>query len=112
MPIREDLALETLKSIRRGEMLDELSEEISAVVKAAEDSAKVGEVKIVLKFKPNGAGQMVITDETTARKPKPNAPATLMFNDVHGNLSRRDPNQADLPLRKVSETRTEEKKHG
>lgn len=103
MPVREDLSLEMLRSIRHGDLVSELSEEIAEVVRGAEDSGKEGKIVLTIKVKPNGRGQMVLRDEIKSTVPKLDAPAVLMFNDVHGNLSRKDPNQPDLPMRGVSE---------
>ena len=112
MPVRSDLFLDVCRNVRHGDLVKELSEELAAAVQAAEASHKVGSITLTLKVKPNGRGQMVIADNYDSKKPRPDAPVSLMFNDVHGNLSRRDPNQGDLALKRVEDDEKEERHHG
>ncbi|HSH26185.1 MAG TPA: hypothetical protein VK972_00215, partial [Wenzhouxiangella sp.] len=81
-----------------GELADELSEAIAECSKSTEAFNKKSSVTLKLTFEPN-QGQALIHDEVTSKPAKPTNPATIAYIDVHGNLSRQDPNQQDLNLR-------------
>lgn len=98
MGIRKDLATHVIAMLRRGELADELSEALAECSKATDKYNKKSKVTLTLTFEPN-QGQALIHDEVNSKPAKPTNPATIAFVDVHGNLSRQDPNQQDLNLR-------------
>lgn len=88
---------------RRGGLHGELSDRLQEVVAAVAEHQKPGSLTLTLKIKPaeKGIGQYVVTDEIRAKAPEGARGASLFFADDHGNLSRDDPRQPELPLREV-----------
>lgn len=107
MPVREDLAIHTVKMLRHGDFQNELTEAISECVKASEENGKASEVTVKLKFQVK-RGQVMISDTVASKPAKPDNPATIAFNDVHGNLSRTDPRQQSMDLKSVDEAHEDE----
>lgn len=96
-------AVDTLREIRRGEMLDELAEHLAALVLACDRTGKPGALTVTLKLKPGRSGQVEIDDDIAVKAPKLSKGTTLMFGTPEGNLQREDPRQQQLPgLRQVS----------
>jgi hypothetical protein len=92
-----------LQEHRNGGLHSELSERLAEVVSAVRQLGKPGAVTVTLTLKPaDGQGNaVVVTDEIKTKVPQPERPSGLFFADDHGNLSRRDPRQPELPLRQV-----------
>lgn len=103
--IRPDLFVHTLELMRGGSAAVELSEKLDELLTACGATGRVGELKIVIKCKPNGAGsgQFTFIDAVTVKAPEHDRPATLLFADEHGNLQREDPRQQKMPLRAAPE---------
>lgn len=103
--IRPDLFAHTLGLMRGGTAAAELNEKLAALCTACGETGRVGEIKLVIKVKPNGAGsgQFTFIDTVTVKAPEHDRPATLLFEDEHGNLQREDPRQERLPLRSAPE---------
>ncbi len=97
-----------LQEQRGGALHGELGEAIAEVSRAVLDHEKPGSVTLTIKFKPSKVdGALLIEDDIKAKVPEPERGAALWFPDQHGNLSRRDPRQPELPgVRAV--TRAEE----
>lgn len=87
----------TLTEQRKGRMANEASEALSRVVKACRETGKKGSVTIKLSIRPT-ASEMMVSDEITEKVPRPDAAASVFYDDDEGNLSRTDPNQEELPL--------------
>ncbi len=89
---------DTLRDLRGGAVLDELSEKLNEVVAAVTSTGKEGTVTLKLKLKPLSEGAMIqIEDDVVASVPRPSRGGTVMFPTPENNLSRRDPRQPDLP---------------
>lgn len=92
---------DTLRDLRYGETLDELSEALNALVAQCMASGKPGELRLTLKLKPSTSGAMEITDVVTLTPPKPTRGSSLFFATPENNLTRNNPRQTDLDLRTV-----------
>jgi hypothetical protein len=89
---------------RNGSLHAELGEHLADITARVVELQKGGSVTLTVKIAPTGEGQnsVFITDEVKAKPPEPPRPKALFFSDSKGNLSRRDPRQAELPLKDVS----------
>lgn len=89
---------------RNGSLHAELGEHLADIAARVIDLQKAGTLSLTVKIAPTGEGQnsVFISDEVKAKPPEPPRPKALFFSDTKGNLSRRDPRQAELPLKDVS----------
>lgn len=55
--------IDTLNSLRYGQLHDELTNNLHELTKACSETGKVGELTLKIKLKPGKAGQMEIIDE-------------------------------------------------
>jgi hypothetical protein len=96
MPVRP--ALDTLRELRDGRFLDELSTELNDLTRQVRQTDKPGKVTITLNVKPveNDASRVIVSDLIAVTPPKVKK-ATLFYTTAESNLSRRDPNQPDIP---------------
>ena len=99
--------IDTLRDIEAGGLLDELSETQHSLIDAIRLTGKGGELTIKLAYKPDGNGQMTIKADVKAKEPALSRGTSLFFLTPEGNLTRRDPRQQDLPLRKVNDDKPE-----
>jgi hypothetical protein len=91
-----------LQEHRQGGLHSELSEKLAEVVAGVMEHGKAGSVSVTLNIKQaEMPGAIVVTDDVKAKVPQADKPAALFYADERGNLSRRDPRQPELPLRKV-----------
>lgn len=87
-----------LRDAEGGELVDELTHHVDEIVRAVLDTRKKGTLTIKLEFSPSK--RMVEMAATfDAKVPQHDRPATGFFVLPDGSLSRRDPDQPDLPLR-------------
>lgn len=99
---------DTLRDLRGGRTLEELTDKLTEVVQAVTANGGTGEVKLTLKVKPprragSTAQYLTIEDEVTFKLPQPDRGDTVFFPLADGSLSRQDPNQGRLDLRAVDE---------
>lgn len=89
---------------RNGSLHAELGEHLADITARVIELQKSGTLTLTVKIAPTGEGQhsVFISDEVKAKPPEPPRPKALFFSDGKGNLSRRDPRQAELPLKDVS----------
>jgi hypothetical protein len=93
-----------LQEHRNGGLHGELSEQLAELALAALEHGKKGTLTIKFEVAPNADGLTVtITDNLVLKKPEGSRGAGIWFADEHGNLSRRNPMQQELPLRDVEE---------
>ena len=96
--------LETLRELRNGATLEELSEELATLIAAVRHTNKGGKLVLTISIKPataGDAGTVLLTDSVSTTLPEADRRATLMFTTEQNGLSRKDPNQAELTLRDV-----------
>lgn len=87
---------------RGGLLHDELSEQLASLVVACTETGKKGTLTLKLTISPNkDEVTLLVLDDVAVKSPKPDAKPGLFFFDEHGNLMRRDPRQAELPLREL-----------
>lgn len=99
---------DTLRTIRLGELQDELTTKFNELVKAINATGKTGELVLKLKLKTGSSGQVEVFDDLTLKLPKPTLGSTLFFATPEGNLQREDPRQAVIEgLRRVEEAPSE-----
>jgi hypothetical protein len=85
---------------RSGGLHGEASEMLAELVAAVQQHGKSGSLTLEVKVAPGEApGTLVVRDVLKAKLPEAEKSASLFFADDHGNLSRRDPRQPELPLR-------------
>ena len=60
-------------------------------------AGKAGSITLTIKVAGDGRGRVQVLDEVKLRLPEYNRPQTSFFIDKHGNASRRDPNQPEIP---------------
>lgn len=88
---------------RGGALHGELSEELQKLVLAVTEHEKPGTLTLVVKVKQAETGtHLLVADEVKVKAPEPDRGAALFFDDGHGNLSRRDPRQPQLPFDEVN----------
>jgi hypothetical protein len=88
---------------RRGALHTEVSDQLAELVHACVETGKKGTLTLQITVAPtkNEEGTVLVTDDIKVKAPKPDARPAIFFTDEHGNLSRQDPRQAELPLREV-----------
>jgi len=102
MPARP--LFDTLRDIRRGQLLDDAADELQKVVAAVEETGKAGKLVIEIAVAPasKGQGAMKVSDKITAKLPTLPAGETIMFITPENNLVPNDPRQKSLELKDVS----------
>lgn len=96
---------ETLRELRAGRTLEDLTDELAAIVTAVKATGKSGELIFRLKVKPPKSGAisyLTLEDQITSKVPKLDRGDTVFFPTADGGLSRNDPTQGELALRPVT----------
>jgi hypothetical protein len=95
---------DTLREIRRGQILDDCADELAKAVRAVDETGKAAKLTIELSIKPAAKipGTYVISDKVRAKLPELPVGETILYGTPEGNLQARDPRQADLELKAVS----------
>lgn len=90
----------TIATIRKGALVNELTEELARVVAGVMQFEKAGELTLKLKVKPaaQNSEMVVIEDELIVKEPKADRPPTWFFATDDGGLTRENPDQPDLPF--------------
>jgi len=86
---------DVLRDIRKGRVVETLSEELAEVVRAVLDTNKPGELTLKLKISPQGKGDnaLIVSAASTQKIPRAKLPDALFFADLDGDLLRDDPTQ-------------------
>jgi hypothetical protein len=92
-----------LQEARKGGLHTELSEELAELVRTCIETGKKGKLALTVTVVPakDEDGTVQITDDVKVSTPKPDARPSVFFSDEHGNVSRTNPRQAELPLSAV-----------
>lgn len=90
---------DTLRDLRGGQLLDDMSTELQKLVTAVAETGKTGSITVKLEVKPfeRAEGAMVIRDTIKTALPKIESKGTVMFATPAGALQRNNPKQDDLP---------------
>lgn len=95
-----------LREQGKGQLHEELTDEMHALVAAINETGKKGVLQITLTFEPNkkNPDMLMVTDDVRSKAPQPDKRASVFYTDDHGNVTRSDPNQLsfDGPLREVA----------
>lgn len=88
---------------RSGGMHGELSEKLQSLTSAVYEHDKAGTLTLTVSIKPieGQPGRYIVTDDVKIKAPEAARGSSLFFADDHGNLSRSDPRQPELPLQQV-----------
>lgn len=90
---------DVLREIRKGRAVDLASRLLADVVRAVEETGNAGEVKIVLKVKPDeDTGVVKLVPSVTCKVPQPDIGEGIFFlsGDGSGDLLRTDPRQNEM----------------
>lgn len=98
----------TLREIRYGEALDELSVTMAELVSAVSNTQKTGSITLTIKLKPAGGGTIEVIDDIKAKIPTLPKGTSIFFATPDNNLVRNDPRQPDLSGLKSVDTQTGE----
>lgn len=92
--------LAVLPEIRRGNLVQEVSEQLAELIQNVVVHQKAGELTIKLKVTPgkHAMNAVDITDAVTVKAPKATPVPTIFFSDEEGSVTRDDPNQPALDL--------------
>lgn len=94
---------------RNGALHSDLSHALAELVQAASETGKSGTLTLAIKVAANSDGQTVtISDKVTLKLPEADRGAAIFFTDEHGNVSRTNPRQQELPLREVAPPKVRE----
>lgn len=103
---------QVMAELNGGNTMRELSREMKKLVKAVEDTGKVGELTLKIKMRPVARGNsstLILEDLITVKTPQADRAQTVFFSVGNGKLQRNDPNQMEMgDLRSVDkEEKTE-----
>lgn len=88
-----------LRETEGGDLVAEMTEKYYEIVEAAAATRKKGTLTIKIEFTPTGRAGMEVKADFDAKVPQHDRPSTSFFMLQDNTLSRKDPNQPDLPLR-------------
>lgn len=91
----------TLREMRRGASLTELSEELARLVEAVLATSKAGTLTYKLTISPCGVGGDItvsVEDDIVTKIPRPARGSSIFFAGKNHVLQREDPRQSELPL--------------
>jgi hypothetical protein len=96
----------------RGRLHSELSDGFAELVAACMEHEKAGTLTLTIKVKPSKDGESVqISDDLKIKAPEADRSPSVFFTDRHGNVSRNNPRQDELPLREVAGRRAGAARH-
>ena len=95
---------DVLGEIENGEMLADLTTALYEVARAVRETRKPGGIKLAVKLTPTGKGGIMVDAKYESVVPEHDRPSTVFFVAEDGTLLRNDPDQPQLPLRKVADS--------
>ncbi len=95
------LFTDIFRDLERGQLAEELTNELANLVQEVVTLGKVGKLQINLDVAPNGMGACNIKAGYKTTSPKPDRAQTMMFHDAEGNLTREDPRQREMTFKEV-----------
>lgn len=81
---------------RGGDLEARCSDKLTELLEGLRDYGGKGELNLKLKFKQNKYGQVEVDADVKAKIPEPDVKGSVFFLTEDGELTRRDPNQADI----------------
>lgn len=100
-PIAIRSIVDTLREIRSGQCIDELSVKLNDLVAAVRATGKGGDISLKIKVSPAGNGAVYVVqleDKISINLPELPKPSTLFFPTEDNNLQRTDPRQRSMEL--------------
>ena len=95
-----------LATLDGGECLHEASEKLAALVQRVDDVYKGGSLTLKINVKPAGAKRaMNVTASVSVKMPEEEREATILFATEDGLLTKQNPEQKELPLKVLEESR-------
>ena len=95
----ENLFCVTLADVNKGNVLAELSNELSALIGAVRTTGKKGSLRMKLTITPDDNGETSAVEvEVECRLPRPDRPKTVFFLTEDNRLTRKNPLQPELKL--------------
>ena len=93
-----------LREHRNGVTLDELSDELQALVAAVTEEGKGGKLTFTITVKPMGrdSGALEVACDIKSSPPKKTPGTSVFFASPENNLVRQDPRQTAMELREVA----------
>ena len=98
---------DTLRELRNGQTLDDLSERLNELVRDVRATGKSGELTLSIKVAPASKGDtdtLMLNDTIKVKAPDLDRASTLFFATVENNLSRQHPRQVAMDLGLVDKT--------
>lgn len=95
---------DTLREIRRGQILDDAADELAKAVKAVDETGKAATFTLQITIKPasKGSGVYNVSDKIRLKLPELPAGETILFGTPEGNLQARNPRQGEIELKSVA----------
>ncbi|MDB5458121.1 MAG: hypothetical protein JWP92_3706 [Caulobacter sp.] len=95
-----------LGQIRKGRVVEELTERLSEVTAAVKETGKAGTLTLKLKISPRKGDsyQVTMAASVESKIPRDDLPEGVFFITEDGGLVRNDPNQKELALAPVADT--------
>lgn len=91
-----------LREHRNGLTLDQLSDELNALVAAVAAENKAGKLVLTIGIKPSGnSGALEVSAEIKATPPKSAPGVAIFYPSPENNLVRQDPRQMAMELREI-----------
>lgn len=87
---------EIMAEIDSHNLHEAMSAALAEVVRGVEATGKVGTLTLTFKVKKNKDRQVMVDSEVKRKVPEEGIATTMFFADENGNLTRRDPKQAEL----------------
>ncbi|MDF3280856.1 hypothetical protein [Gordonia sp. N1V] len=85
-----------LRELQKGEIHQELSEQLHALIGRVAEVGKAGSLTLTLKVKRDRSGMIQIDDDVKAKLPQWERPSSMWFVDKNGNPTKRDPQQLEF----------------
>lgn len=95
---------QTLREMRHGRSLAELSEELARLIEAVKTTGKAGALTYIIKVKPASAGDTVtvqIEDDVKSKVPVAARGSSIFFVNENNTLQRTDPRQREFEIREL-----------
>lgn len=100
------MIINILQSIRSGQLIDELSEDLRQIVAGVHETGKAGTLTLTIDVAPvkKMPGTVSIGGDIKAKVPKADKKPALFFTDEEGGLHRSDPRQREMQFSAVEES--------
>lgn len=108
-------AMVILPQLDKGRVMGRLSEELTKVLAAVEQTGRAGSVTLTMELKPvpdTDGKQVTVSGKVKATAPRPDLRATLFFVTEDQQLTRRNPEQREFWEPRESERDEEDEESG